>query len=220
MKKLSNIAAPPTEQSKSSLCINLRDLCSINRLAIVTEKFNLQKIREIRDSIKIKMLRDFFDKIIQYARTIYLYEQKDSVEYVSDTDFKNYLCTIDMYHESVSEFQSYCSSNPNLEYDTTSTENVIEEICDIESIDEVDTNGYPDKLRMEMGFILLEKVGCDTEKRGNKTNMSELVSIMTGLDKRRCKNYCSQRDLNKSYHYESIKAVNRLLNILGIDISI
>lgn len=76
------------------------------------------------------------------------------------------------------------------------------------------------KVRIEYVAKMLEKSGADPEVHGNKSKMSTVIAYLLGNGKSSCKNYLSDRRLNRIEHGEEVKRINRLLSDIGADVEI
>lgn len=75
------------------------------------------------------------------------------------------------------------------------------------------------KVIFEFLCQLLEKNGANIGKnckRGNKAEAARLLESLTGIDKDRCANYLSNRDLNTTAHSAEVLQLNTIIKNLGI----
>lgn len=76
------------------------------------------------------------------------------------------------------------------------------------------------KVRIEYVAKMLEKSGADPEVFGNKSKMSAVIAYLLGNGKTSCKNYLSDRRLNRIEHGEEVKRINRLMSDIGAEVEI
>lgn len=79
------------------------------------------------------------------------------------------------------------------------------------------------KVRMELTCRLLEKAGVTEDVlkcRGNKDKAGTIMGTLLGIPAKTCKQYLSDRVLNRGYHKETINNVNPLLKDLKTEIQL
>lgn len=84
------------------------------------------------------------------------------------------------------------------------------------------------KVRMELGYLLLEKAGL-VKKHGNGKKAAQVLSLLTGIESHNnkrgdeahtCAQHIATRELPYERHKDVIVKINQLLTDLGIDIQI
>ncbi len=83
----------------------------------------------------------------------------------------------------------------------------------------IDTEGHG-AVRLELLRLLMDKAGAQWQKRGNKVIAAQLMSAITGLAPKTCKNYLSDPIVKHTEHQETILDVNSKLKALGIEITL
>ena len=83
---------------------------------------------------------------------------------------------------------------------------------------EVEHIDFPDKVRLELLLRLMKNDGADLDKYGSKTQAAAVLADITGLPLQTCKNYCSDQNLNRTYHKDNIHEMNTRLEALGMSI--
>lgn len=76
------------------------------------------------------------------------------------------------------------------------------------------------KVRLEIFCKLLEKIGVNFNKYGNKSNAAQLAVYVMELPLSTCKNYMTNRDLSKSKHAEEVVNANKILLKLDIGLQL
>lgn len=83
----------------------------------------------------------------------------------------------------------------------------------------IDTEGHG-TVRLELLRLLMDKAGAQWQKRGNKVIAAQLMSAITGLAPKTCKNHLSDPIVKHTEHQETILDVNSKLKALGIEITL
>ncbi|MCQ2258892.1 MAG: hypothetical protein MJZ41_13015 [Bacteroidaceae bacterium] len=73
-----------------------------------------------------------------------------------------------------------------------------------------------DKIRLELTLRFLESSGAQYNAYGAKTKVAKILNFITGIRIQTCKNFLSDRVVNKETHSEEIKEVNGNLTEIGI----
>lgn len=76
---------------------------------------------------------------------------------------------------------------------------------------------WQSKVRLELLLRLMKKDGANIDKYGNKNKAASFMQAITGLSISTCKNYCTNQDLNHTYHEEEKLKLNSILQALEME---
>ena len=77
---------------------------------------------------------------------------------------------------------------------------------------------WHDKVRLELTLRIMESMGADLKKYGNKVKVASILQTITNLPLSTCKNYVTNRDLNSKEHSEEVLKINSTLQEISLDI--
>lgn len=189
----------------------------------ISKDDNMNNKIENRTEYKDKVILDLTEKISRIQAEFDQYKKEHSItqeqfdaifsEKETGLDSRPYEATIDEQNEKNKELQHLLAANTT-DYDKDIRVAELEEVVELEKENE---ELLYNKVSYEFFLQLLESVGLNLDKTGNKTRAGQLWYMITGKSADCLRKFCSDREQYNNNHTQAdIKRLNKHLNDMGI----
>ena len=208
-----------------------KEIAILNSQNRIRKKFNTIKTNTNNDDILCKSPNFIKGILIEAIFIIVAYEKfKDAIDVENDTFIHCRTNFEDSGFDKLidnSVWKLICERIPRMEKPCredleAEIERLRNKLSIYEELKEPQINLKPlvidphDKVRLEVMMKLLESSNVDLKTRGNKAETARLLECLTGLPLSTCRNYVTNRDLNKDTHKEEITTINSQLEKIKI----